>query len=212
MKERPILFSAPMVRAILSGDKTQTRRIVKLKDIKRNPDNDPWYKKMIWSWRVKSGSWTDMTKESLLEECPYGSVGDRLWVRETFCQVGDGTIIYKADGFRRLCNITLKDDRWRPSIHMPRLVCRVILEIVSVRVELLNSISEDNAKTEGIKELGRCSPPNYSMTDKQYSNGFSVGFKTAKDAFKNLWEKINSAESWSENPWVWVIEFKRVTP
>jgi len=168
MKERPILFSGPMVRAILEGRKTQTRRIVKpqpLRDRGVMAFNDGEHPQM---------------------RCPYGKPGDRLWVRETWCpDVEPYTFRYKADGDEPL-------ERWRPSIHIPRWASRITLEVVSVRVERLQNISEDDALAEGITLVERGTSP--------------------VDQFNKLWESINGPGSWEANPWVWVVEFKRIEP
>lgn len=162
MKERPILFSTPMVRAILDGSKTQTQRVVKHKQTPWNPDHIAW----------------DMTT------CPYGKAGDRLWVREAFCDARQGSygrVLYRASG--DVCC------RWHPSIHMPREISRITLEITDVRVEMLQDISEDDAEAEGIYTAPSC---------------------PAYDSFASLWKSINGAESWHENPWVWVVEFHQI--
>lgn len=179
MKERPILFSAPMVRAILDGRKTQTRRIVK---------PQPKY-------YAHSGVLASADASHIF--CPYGEPGDMIWVRETFCQTEGGTIIYRADGGKKDAAHVLKDDRWRPSIHMPRWASRILLEIVSVRVERLIDIPEMDAQQEGY-------PP--GATDKYGSDYMSF-----REWFEDLWNSINGERSFEQNPWVWVVEFKRVS-
>ena len=193
MSERPILFNGDMVRAILSGEKTQTRRMVKLKDIRRNPDNDPWYKKCLWSWRIKKGGlWTDRTFESLLEQCPFGQVGDRLWVRESATVVErmgafrKATIRYEADGTvatveypARLVPIPCVGRKLANGAY--REASRITLDIVSVRVERLQDITDAEARAEGFKDVG---------------------------AFADCWNSIY--KNWHENLWVWVVEFKHV--
>ncbi|MFY1054705.1 hypothetical protein ACOQNP_24060 [Ectopseudomonas khazarica] len=228
MKERPILFSGPMVRAILSGQKTVTRRVVK-----PQPDF--------------LGSMTDPTTPfktlgaGLHGQivCPYGQPGDRLWVRETFALLGneDGCCIDWQDNlvkgdergaariYRASCppgdyglnQIPAKaewkpdtepmeyDGAWRPSIHMPRWACRILLEVTAVRVELLQNISEEQALAEG----ARPEPCDHA---RQTCSDIGCWGDTAKGAFGFLWESINGAGSWDANPWVWVVEFKRVTP
>lgn len=177
MKERPILFSAPMVRAILEGRKTQTRRV-----IKPQPEShlDPDSVKGAW----ESG-FIDV-------KCPYGQPGDRLWVRETFAWLPDGLNAdqnhgryhYRADG-----DLAVK---WQPSIHMPRIASRITLRIKDVRVERLQDISDADALAEGVDQ----------------TNTSIRGY--AAERFKRLWSSINGADSWHSNPWVWVIEFKKV--
>jgi hypothetical protein len=205
MKERPILFSGAMVRALLAGTKTQTRRVMNQQPI---PSSMPGK----WQWVPparfrREHSMSDFgyiefkdRSSSIAACCPYGSPGDRLWVRETWAygihavasaRDEDGPFVYAAHGTTqgRLC------DRWRPSIHMPRYACRIVLEIVSVRIERLNDICGNDCIAEGAwreedKALGRSTE--------------------AIEAFSSLWQSINGQGSWDANPWVWVIEFKRV--
>ena len=211
MKERPILFSAPMVRAIIDGQKTQTRRVV------QSIGNDEGfviidYGNGGWPYRSDDGDSTTHTIKRggklYLEEtphaCPYGQPGDRLWVREAFSgphcmDASDGCkavppskwgdcsrIWYWADG-----NPTEGDwTRPRPSIHMPRWASRILLEVTSVRVERLQDINEADAEAEG--------PPKH--------------FNSSRDNFCALWQEINGDGSWDANPFVWAIEFKRVMP
>ena len=215
IKERPILFSAPMVRAILEGRKTVTRREVKgsglvwldnfLAEYVANPENNL---------------------------CPYGNSGDRLWVRETwYCdhfevQKGpylrpddmhdldqsreDGELVYAADG---LAPYEQEQPTWKPSIHMPRWASRILLEITDVRVERLQDISEKQARAEGI--VGVAFRPDdgwpicagYMVGPDDEMTGLQT---TAAKAFAGLWDSVGG--DWSANPWVWVVEFKRVTP
>lgn len=186
MKERPILFSAPMVRAILAGTKTQTRRVVK-QHLERLGDGD-WYAfdHKGLNYRVNARHTTVAAWAHLLQFCPYGQPGDRLWVREAWSGADDPShkhcVHYRADGERAT--------RWRPSIHMPRWASRIALEITGVRVERLNDISEADCRAEGL--------------------GGTVD--RAHHWYRVLWEQINGPGSWDANPWVWVIEFKRVSP
>lgn len=212
MKERPILFSAPMVRAIREGRKTQTRRIVKcaFQSIEENDDG------VLWPWREDVNNATDHWYP-----CPYGQPGDRLWVRETWCDFdGDGPrALYKADADvdgsvpylctgvggigGGVCNHT--PEKWRSPIFMLRWASRILLEIVSVRVERLQEISEKDAKAEGViwHEAGQFWQP---------SEDINCPCCFAYGAYAELWQSINGPESWDANPWVWVIEFKRMTP
>jgi hypothetical protein len=214
MKERPILFSAPMVRAILSGNKTQTRRVMKHQVCEPGIveiDSDG-YCMIVEDNGVKIQGW----------HCPYGKPGDHLWVRETFAYCVLGTDMcdeshshsIPAKQYEKDCkslntyHIAYAADPdeeaiigpWRPSIHMPRHASRITLEIISVRVERLNDISEEDAIAEGIDE---------SKSDSAISQGW---YERPRRAFMRLWESINGAGSWAKNPWVWVIEFKRVKP
>lgn len=203
MKQRPILFNTEMVRAILAGRKTQTRRVLKFQDLKRNPDN--WYKDHIWSWRnERTGLWTN---DGLLSNCPYGKKGDVLWVRETLEQSVTGGALYRAGGKvgESLAeNEFLNWDDFSttrkviPSIHMPKDAARIWLRITDVRVERLQDISGIDALYEGI------TPTNIRSCSLFESWG------AAKKMFSVLWQSINGTDSWNANPWVWVIEFERI--
>lgn len=193
MKERPILFNADMVRAILDGRKTQTRRVVKADfDIIGECDDGS-----LWPWREDCENGGD-----IWYPCPYGQPGDRLWVRETWAMSGHQRVEYRAapaDGSDFRCV-----DRWRPSIHMPRWASRITLEITAVRVERLQDISEEDAKAEGVWKYGD------EDCWKIYTKTTSFGTSCPRRSFESLWQSINGPDSWNANPWVWVIEFKRV--
>jgi hypothetical protein len=182
MKERPILFSAPMVRALLAGSKTQTRRIVKDKHIDAAPPV------CFFQW--------------LRENCPYGQTGDRLWVRETWIpRAAESAALYRADYDDAQASglAGMYSDRgWRPSIHMPRWASRILLEITGVRVERLQDISDHDALAEGVS-------PDMGLR-------WQSGDDTPRGMYGELWESINGPGSWAADPWVWVVEFKRVTP
>ncbi|PYC19783.1 hypothetical protein DMX02_14965 [Pseudomonas jessenii] len=198
-KERPILFSAPMVRAILDGWKTVTRRPVKAQphsraDIGNYGKGQPFIRN------------PDVTKRN--PECPFGNPGDRLWVRETWARVGNGDpgyLTYRATYPDCLPpdleNILASGDiRWKPSIHMFRRDSRILLEITDVRVERLQDISRADIRAEGLQ----C-PPELASDDvsPNYRDWYPA-------AWKELWNSTGG--DWDANPWVWVIEFKRVTP
>ena len=238
-KDRPILFSGAMVRAILDGRKTQTRRVVKhggatppdwatfaeeLSQLKY--DLSAWVPSGIFMWSEEQTPgqplkplrrWPCEGDESDLPgpyaiHCPYGKPGDRLWVRETTRSrampnllTGDPTNalcgeysvdsepVLNPDGFdlawwysRRTC----------PAIHMPRWACRLELEVTGVRVERLNNCSEDDAEAEGIAFLREVPDVDETLT--------------ARQLYECLWDSINGAGAWAANPWVWVVEFKRV--
>lgn len=208
-KERPILFSAPMVRALLDGSKTQTRRILKsnCQEIGERDDGSRW----PWSEHP-------LTADDHWHACPYGQPGDHLWVRETFQGPlfdGDREPEYRADpeAFNRpeYCEyaadggqapefMTMDDERvcrWRPSIHMPRWASRILLEIVSVRVERLQDIGVEDIEAEGV------------VTSE--ASIMEHGCRARVIDFTRLWEGINGAGSWDENPWVWVVEFRHVS-
>lgn len=185
MKEHPMLFSAPMVRAILEGRKTQTRRVVK-----RQPE-------MVDEYTVKPWAGCPKSLLKLLQEanrCPY-EVGMRLWVRETWCSPDEDnpkTVWYRADADDPVTKaFSEKFCTWRPSIHMPRWASRITLEITGVRVERVQDISEKDVQREGI-----------DTDPKQWDACYT-------DAFIRLWTSIYGPESWAANPWVWVVEFKR---
>ncbi|EMQ0913133.1 morphogenetic protein [Raoultella ornithinolytica] len=196
MKERGMIFNGEMVRAILDGRRTQTRRPIKWKqtrftEIGEREDGSKW------PWSEDADHACDFW-----HPCPFGAVGDRIWVRETWARYNidqnSHDIAYRA---------TTPEDwpeegRWRPSIHMPRWASRILLEITNVRVERLNSISQEDAQAEGMELTGW--RPTYSDQD---SGGEAW---TPYDNFAQLWESIYGEESWKANPWVWVIEFKRV--
>ncbi|HGH4742029.1 hypothetical protein [Serratia marcescens] len=150
--------------------------------------------------------------------CPFGQAGDQLWVRETFMDLTSTGIeattgkfegfAYRADTPAGSYGDEVRKEyglKWTPSLHMPRKACRILLEITAVRVERLNDISEEDAKAEGVKPAGDMLPdyPDTFLTPKG-------DFATAKVAFQRLWQSIYGEESWRANPWVWVIEFRRV--
>lgn len=241
IKERPILFSAPMVRAILKGRKTVTRRAVKGLQIPTE-DTDAEH---AFRWTAVaqnhprygftvSGETPEACAAELALYCPHGRRGDRLWVRETFALLGneDGVCVDWSDNlqkgdeksaakiYRASCiqgdyglwevpdiaawkpktNGLLYEGAWRPSIHMPRWASRILLEITEVRVERLQDISEEQAEAEGV---GAQAIESFRAAGVDRPAGF---------AFRDLWTSINGDGAWSTNPWVWVIEFKQVTP
>lgn len=218
MMERPILFSAPMVRAILDGSKTQTRRVFGERT------------KFTLECAAKIGEVSHFLEcaqlgpndlDYVLSFCPYGKPGDQLWVRETHYEKGDwvipgwegadyedaywsgtGKYLYAATDEKPVSGYR----KW-PSIHMKRKASRIQLEIVCVRIERLNDISEGDAKAEGCTAplyqddgLGNMAPPKgYTLTSS---------FPSARHWFSCLWDSLNGAGSWSANPWVWVVEYE----
>ena len=226
-KERPILFSSEMVRAILEGRKTQTRRAMKVQPF-------DWATEFVEApseklpGTGKPGHWlfgnNGFVSVRGCGRCPYGSIGDRLWVRETW-QVDapcDGTwddvVFYGCKGasldfipekYKKPEHILYKatwEDcvmSWRPSIHMPRWASRITLEIVNVRVERVQDISEEDAAAEGL-EIDKDGFFFVNVPGNKYFN------KSAKSIYAELWNKIYGSGSWEANPWVWVIEFKAV--
>ena len=221
MKERPILFSGPMVRAILDGRKSQTRRVVKLPQQYPAKPIHPTHESWIGRW------------QNGFVACPYGQPGDRIWCKETW-QVLRETCSYEtgeydvreweADLYGSPQTQLLKDcprgghraviayradyeesfeGPWRPSIFMPRWASRITLEVTGVRVERLQEISEADAIAEGI-ERSDGAWASYSPKFGRFMNPIT--------SYHSLWESINGPGSWAANPWVWVIEFKRIHP
>ncbi len=219
VKERPILFSAPMVRAILEGRKTQTRRIIKLAD---SWDVGPNYAGECWPVRKRGNELQRMP-------CPKGTVGEHLWVRENWATSIDAesnaVIIYQADSiaYHILSECDGDGDpvdhgwkakeaiapaRWRPSIHMPRWASRIKLEITGVRVERLNDISEEDGVAEGIES--QTSETFNDTVFRNYEKGQQCWTKSAIGSYRSLWDSINGPGAWDANPWVWVVEFQRM--
>jgi hypothetical protein len=141
--------------------------------------------------------------------CPYGKVGDKLWVRETFVPdyFDDHKPAYKAD-WNEIAAEYINEPKWKPSIHMPKSAARIWLEIISIKVERLQDITNTDSESEGIKTK----KINGSEVYDDYNCPDSFPFIFPAQSFKSLWSKINGIESWNANPWVWVIEFKRVEP
>lgn len=210
MKERGMIFNGEMVRALLNGNKTQTRR-----PIKPRP---------LWVYGGKVPVRTEDADPKGEIRCPFGQVGDQIWVRETFrlfdhsdeCGASahcscppSGTPIYRAD-------FDDAESKWTPSIHMPRWASRILLEITNIRVQQLQDISEQDAISEGVNSdtaieqddfgqwCGGVAWRNYLESEADYD------CVSARDSFTTLWESLYG--NWDENPWVWVIEFKRIAP
>lgn len=216
MNDRPIRFSGPMVRALLSGTKTQTRRIVKPQPFA----NNNYHRGDVQASECAMRSTGDPAcfnfgvtavdgEGGLIEtvECPYGCPGDRLWVRETW-QCGqtpadgpDQEVWFSADSDgHKPADVEEGEWTWRPSIHMPRWASRITLEITRIRVERLNEISDADCIAEGI-DPGTVESFRHAGADRPEAH-----------AYRQLWESINGPGSWDANPWVWVVEFKRVEP
>lgn len=204
-KERPILFSGPMVRAILEGRKTQTRRVINFARLSSIRRGRLFYSVPLKSWAIASATdyGTHIDEFVELVKCPYGDIGDRLWVRETFCesyeqQCADAAGMTNTSGkyWDYRADFENPGRGWRPSIHMPRGASRITLEITYVRVERLQDISEADAIAEGCKA---------------WKGVPGDGEMSAVEAFRRLWESINGADSWKANPWVWVVSFERAT-
>lgn len=199
-KSRPILFSGPMVRAILVGNKTQTRRVVKPQPLGLWGSTDLHTHTFVGITNTPKGA-AEHPKDHCWN-CPYGKPGGLLWVRETWAKYGD-QIEYRASP---ICGGN-PDGGWRPSIFMPRWASRITLRITDVRIERLTEITEHDAVAEGIAydmrrdPLGPCKWA--SVTD------VSRGWSSPVAAYQELWEDINGDGSWETNPWVWVISFER---
>jgi hypothetical protein len=211
MKEHPILFSPPMVQAILAGRKTMTRRI-----IKPQPPDDIFETGLYCPTMVDrhgeeypGSERYGISNEAWSIKFPYGQPGDKLWVRETFQIVPPNFIFYKADPENKA------KTGWKPSIFMPRSASRIDLVIKSVRVERLNDISNTDALNEGIErkikfpdeEPDTLFYRDYSFKRERFARGILFG---PKESFKTLWESINGKESWQSNPWAWCIIFERI--
>ncbi|AFQ50409.1 hypothetical protein [Burkholderia cepacia] len=206
MRELPILFSGPMVRAILDGSKTQTRRVMKLQPDARTTEvsvcRDQWMGIGPSGIGVGTSQWDPWRKSRFAADY-------RLWVRETFAHMyrgnttpetrRDDDVVYRADGFT-------PDEyvygTWKPSIHMPRWASRITLKITGVRVERLQHISETDARAEGV------------TIEEHLARGYCAGADRPPSirAYRDLWDGLNAARGhgWEANPWVWVVEFQRV--
>lgn len=207
MKTRPILFSAPMVRALLDGTKTQTRRVCKpadglsyvvaVQDPSERGQRPPYF----------TPGWFGDEDGEIQFYCPYGQPGDQLWAREAWRTVAEANALPPRDltpahriWYEANENNQPGAGKLRPSMFMPRWASRIMLELTGVRVERLQDISEADAMAEGI----------WKTVSGYYSYGdeYNPSYTTAWDAYRALWESINGPGSWDLNPWVWVIEFK----
>ena len=235
MTERPILFSAPMVRAILDGTKTQTRRATNVRDVGfiggagQQADPACWgFEDIDGCWHVLDQSeppWhgSGISGESYAIMCPYGVPGNTLWVRETWAdsaQAGspEPGIVYRAtdpdwseySGWK-----------WRPSIFMPRSASRLTLRVTSVRVERVQDISEADARAEGVLRMPETQLRMYTMAHERPEvaymdarpNAPHAWTASARESFERVWDSINGARpgcSWADSPWVWCVGFERV--
>ena len=248
MTERGMIFNAEMVRAILDGRKTQTRRIMKPQP-EPCPRGGHWWPSNVFKTMLHveeemqngKGGWGGLVGDA----CPFGDVGDRIWVREAYrfpaslddvSPTGVGEMAV-ATGYRKPWAPTFYEftgtfsDGWkgfetppkvsdagklRPSIHMPRWASRILLEITDVRVERLNAISPEDAESEGLERTNftgfgdEPGLPSYPEPDVYFDPLKKQWKEYPPEAFAGLWESIYGEGSWKANPWVWVIEFKRV--
>ena len=213
-RERPILYTGEMVRAVIANQKTKTRRVMK---------PQPPAPGAQWSESDK-GFRLDGSRLLLLRACPYGVPGDRLWVRETWqaLDIGDYTptkrptseVRYKATDKLADSDKDVRGYPWRPSIFMPHWASRITLELTSVRVERVQDISEEDAIAEGVGSGFQC---NGGWPDYQHiRNGVcDLTQDTAKMSYASLWDSINGKRpgcEWADNPWVWVLAFRMVQP
>lgn len=210
-RERPILFSDAMVRAILEGRKLQTRRVIKPQPPERC--FRPVEEFGGWWWTGESYLDAYYPEEEKVVKCPYGQPETRLWVREawkptrSFTALGTSYVRYRADDSRAEVvhgEYGRAGDRWRPSIHMPRWASRITLELTEVRVQRLQDISEAEAKAEGAVNLGEAG----AFASKQ----LGIGHEVHRLYFQDLWNSINSKRGfgWNTNPWVWALSFRRL--
>ena len=217
MKYIPILFSTPMVQAILEGRKLMTRRTKGLEEINKNPNlyryttSDYRIEKLIHNFDMLNEDCNRLEKY-VSAKCPYGKVGDVLWVRETFVPdyFDNHSYGYKAD-WNDVAAELMPEPKWKPSLFMPKAACRIFLEITDVRVERLRDITSEDAIKEGIERKSSLEWA-YKLYGNQKVNIFNslINWGTAIESFYTLWQSINGKESWDKNPWVWVISFKRI--
>ena len=225
VKERPIIFSGEMVKAILDGKKTMTRHLVKFKDFTTDsitPLHIELAEGRYCLFNERNGWLIGYPK------CKFGEIGDRLWVRETWQEIGpDCLLTYKAtypsdlyakrpelENVPPLAGLKERGYLWKSPMLMPRWASRILLEIIDIRVERLQDISEADALKEGIRNYNfemEDSPDTYvGYTHLQKDDGKSTLYKTPAIAFERLWDTLNAKKGypWSSNPWVWVVEFK----
>ena len=238
MKETPILFSAPMVRAILAGEKTQTRRIVKVDEDRLEVSTDSEGQQLLMIHGEGCAGACDYDCGAVELNCPHGKPGDQLWIRETYYQLGhweeakgqltkggkqkqafipdSDEIHFETPSYFRKARCWNTPDysimHKRLARFMPRSASRTMLEIVSVRVERLNAINDDDAIAEGVNPAPYFIPSE-DMGIIPYTDPEKINWKDGKTAiprarFAALWESIYGPGSWSANPWVWVVEFK----
>ena len=206
IREKGLIFNSEMVRAILDGRKTQTRRLVKF----------PVHDKNLGCELAGNELAGELSAGNYLNSA-FGKPGDRIWVRETWNKYG-GLLTYRADHdwIDDMRKETVCTAKWVPSIHMPRWASRILLEITDVRVERLNAISPEDAESEGLERTNftgfgdEPGLPSYPEPDVYFDPLKKQWKEYPPEAFAGLWESIYGEGSWQANPWVWVIKFKRV--
>lgn len=224
MKTKPIIFNAEMVKAILDGRKTQTRRVIK-------PQPEFYGDDCFYTW--KNFDPTDDIEKLLLEFTPFGELGDYLWVREKFqyyeehdvYKFFDGTMMFNSIG---VLGATFdKDEKpWKPSIFMPKKVCRIFLKITDIRVERVQDVRtreiykegcpiyslEETIKKSYLDELLNIPKAKRAMAMRLMPVDAYIQRPTAKEWFADLWNSLNEKRGfgWDINPWVWAIEFERI--
>lgn len=208
-----MIFNGQMVRALLGGRKTQTRRSVKPQPELTERSGFSWNGALYGA-----GSDERETNRNFAHaKCPYGRPGDRIWVRETFGDCGE-RLVYRADTDD---GAKCKVKRWTPSIHMPRWASRILLEITDVRIERLNSISDADCIAEGIIPVPKDRDDDHQFwRDYHLSSDGTFCVHSPRESIESLWKSVRGKSfeqeedtapgSWQANPWVWVIEFKRI--
>ena len=223
-KERPIIFSGPMIRALIAGTKTQTRRVVKPQPYTDAPGvyADAYAGGPRWAWWLPDGR---MVRPETF--APYACVGDVLWVREAHALIWPGDyaperdqdcrVEYRADGeptrlpgdWPAECGHDPECPKWRPSIYMPRWACRLRLRVTGVRIERLQHISEDDARAEGVMPLPLQEGYSGCWWTADVTAGAALHRQSPRDAYHALWDSIHGKRApWASNPWVWVVTFE----
>lgn len=199
MKEHPILFSTPMVKALLNGNKTMTRRATGLDKVNQSPNNY-YYQSLFFGETGRETFANPATRDTVEVKCPYGQPGDLLWVRES-CQHTKILNLHPTDenyGFVYKADDQPWQDmegwKWKPSIHMPKAAARFWLRITDIRIERLHDITEEDAKAEGAEYL--------------LWRGVTKDSQSYRNGFTSIWLSINGDASWNKNPWVWVVSFE----
>lgn len=208
-KERPIVFNATLVQALLAGTKTQTRELVKLPyeagRVESAPPGSTGQRFRFWA----SPEPKHLEKINPFVRCPHGQVGDLFWVRERVAFLSStitqarSRYVYEADASAQTRASVAEYDQWRPSVQMPREAARLLLQITNVRCERLQDISEDDARAEGATSIAQ---PQHPLM------GWDDIFPSARQHFHQLWSQRRGKDSWAQNPWVWVISFVLLPP